>query len=138
MVFTLTPRRMFRGRLKSSYEERLIPLDIHEDGHFSLKISANGSWPMVSLETTSGKNVRSELAYNKGFAKTGFLDADQFSEDSLVARISMQSGHTGKFRLKLNNLGNLSEIQDDVIRMTNKERRQEGLRKLKADSPLNQ
>lgn len=136
MNFTLTPRRMFRGRLRSAYEELRIPLDVPEDGHFSLKVSANHSWPLISLVTDSGKTIRSEVAYNKRFAETGFFDANLFKEDSLTAKVSMQSGHTGQFRLKLNNLGNLDDIQDDVIRRTNKYRRKEGLRVLRADAQL--
>ena len=137
MAFTLTSRRTYRGRLKNPYEELRIPLDVPKDGHFSLEVSARRSWPLISLETSSGKTIRSEVAYNKGFAETGFFDADQFlSEDSPTAKVSMQSGYTGSFKLKLNNLGNLDNIQDDVIRLTNKYRRKEGLRRLKADTQL--
>ena len=137
MAFTLTPRRTFRGRLKSAYEELRIPLDVQEDSHFNLEISAKHSWPLISLETSAGITVRSEAAYNKGFAETGFFDADQhLTEDSLLAKVSMQSGHKGSFKLKLNNLGNLDNIQENVIRLTNKYRRKEGLRKLKADTQL--
>ena len=136
MEFTLTPRKTFRGRLKAPQEERLVPLDVPEDGHFMLKVSANRSWPLVSLETNSGRTVGSEVAFNKGFAETGFFDADQLTEDSLTAKVSMQSDYTGLFRLRLINLGDSDKIQDDVIRITNKFRRKEGLRRLKADSLL--
>ena len=136
MGFTLTPRRTLRGRLKTADEELRIPLDLPEDGHFSLKVSSNRSWPLVSLETSSGERVRSAVAYNKGFAETGFFDANLITKDSLIAKISMQSGYTGKFKLKLNNLGNLDNIQDNIIRLTNRYRRKEGLRKLKADAQL--
>ena len=136
MVFTIIPQRSLRGRLKTAYEELGISLDIPKDGHFSLKVSANRSWPLVSVETSAGKTVRTAVEYNTRWAKTGFFDADQLTGDSLIAKVSMQSGHTGKFRLKLNNLGNLDDIQDDVIRITNKYRRKEGLRRLKADSQL--
>ena len=136
MAFSLTPRRTYRGRLKNAYEELRIPLDVLEDSHFSLEVSTKRSWPLISLETSSGKTVGSEVAYNKSFAETGFFDADQLTGDSLIAKVSMQSSHTGKFKLKLNNLGNLDDIQNDVIRLTNKYRRKQGLRRLKADSKL--
>ncbi len=136
MTFVPTRRRIVRGRLKIAYEDRLIPVDVPDDGHFSLKVYANRSWPLISLETSSGRKLRSELVYNKSFAETGFVDADQFSSDNLMARVSMQAAHTGKFRLKLNDLGTLDDIRDNVIRFTNRQRRKEGLQKLKSDLQL--
>ncbi len=137
MTFTLRSGRRVKGRLQTSGEEKLFDLDVPDDHHFSLKLSAKGAWPMVSLETRSGEMVRSASAYNSRAAETGFVDADQIKGDGLVARVSMQAGHTGAFKLKLEDLGDLDAIRDDVIRFTNKRRRQHGLSRLKADPQLN-
>ena len=136
MTFTLRSGQRVKGRLQSSGEEKFIALDVPNDHHFSLKLSAKGSWPMVSLETRSGDVLRSASAYNSKTAQTEFVDADQLGSDRLVARVSMQAGNTGTFKLKLLDLGDLNTIRDDVIRFTNKRRRQKGLARLKADPQL--
>lgn len=137
MTFTLRSGQRFKGRLQSSGEEQFIALDVPNDHHFSLKLSAKGAWPMLSLETRSGDVLRSASAYNSKTAQTEFFDADQLGSDGLVAKVSMQAGNIGAFKLKLQDLGDLNNIRDDVIKFTNKRRLKKGLPRLKADPQLN-
>ena len=48
----------------------------------------------------------------------------------------MQAGRTGRFKLKLKELGDLDDIRDDVIRITNQKRRKRGLDPLTGDDLL--
>tara|TARA_B100002051_G_scaffold273158_1_gene311392 strand:- start:3944 stop:4657 length:714 start_codon:yes stop_codon:yes gene_type:complete len=138
MTFTLMPGKAFKGTISSAYEEVVIALDVGAKDYFSLNVKAKNAWPMVSLETASGQTILEPSSFNSKKAKTSLVDPDLLDGQSLFARVSMQAGHTGKFKLKLAGQGDLEEIRDDVIKFTNKQRRKRGLDALEADKLLHQ
>jgi uncharacterized protein YkwD len=137
MTFTLTSRRKLRGRLGSPGEQRLIPLKRSAGHHIGLSIKANGSYPLVSIETKSGDVLLDSRAYGPNHAVTTLLDPLISAAEPLVARVSMQPGHTGRFTLKLVDQGDLRGIRRQVLRQTNRVRRRRGLDPLTLNRRLN-
>ena len=127
-----------QGDFPSSGDDLLIPIDVDPEQYFSLKIRSKGSFPLVSIETTSGQTVLEPSSFNRNTAQTPLLDPQLLASDSLVARVSTQGSRAGKFRLKLSRLGDLDDIRDDVIRFTNKQRRKHNLDPLSGDALLHQ
>ena len=138
MAFTLTSRKPLKGSFSDNGEPLFASIAVDEGDYFSLKLRSKGSWPLVSIETSSGMKVLDSSSYNSDQANTALLDPEAVPDVSFVARITNQMGATGRFRLKLNNLGDLEEIRDDVIRLTNRKRRKFGLDPLSGDALLNQ
>ena len=138
MSFSLSSKRTLRDSIRSSGQELLIPIEVKASHHFTLNIKARGSWPLVSIETRSGETILGPSSYNSDLARTPITDPDLIGEQDLFAKVSMQSGRTGRFRLKLKELGNLDDIRDDVIRLTNQKRLKRGLDPLTGDNLLHE
>ena len=136
MSFALSSRRPLKGSIRSAGETLTVPLDREDDHVFSLQIKARRNWPLVSLETASGDTLLEPSMYDSDQARTALIDPDQHGDQPLFAKLSMQAGQTGRFRLSMLDLGDLDEIRDDVIRRTNKKRRKHGLDPFKADDLL--
>ena len=138
MNFSLSAKCSLRGRIHSSGEELMIPIDVDAHHYFNLKIKARGSWPLVSIQSRLGEAILEPSSYNSDLARTRLIDPDLIGNQPLFAKVSMQAGSTGRFTLKLRVLGDLDDIRDDVIRQTNKKRRKKGLDPLIGDSLLHE
>lgn len=138
MSFSLSAKQPLRDSIRSRGQELLIPLDVKKNHHFTLTIKSRNSFPLVSIQNRSGKTVVEPSSYNSNQAKTSLIDPEEIGNQPLFAKVSMQAGRTGRFRLKLSNLGNLDDIRDDVIRLTNRQRRKRGLKRLRGDSLLHE
>ena len=89
-----------------------------------------------ALETRSGDVLLDPIAFDRNKAVTGMLDPALATSESLVARVSMQAGRTGRFQLRLNDQGNLASIRRQVIRRTNRARQRRGLDPLTGNKRL--
>ena len=138
MSFSLSKKQKIRDSLRASGEELLFPIDVKANHYFTLNIKARASWPLVSIQTQSGEKILDSSTYNSDLAHTPLIDPDSIGNQPLFAKVSMQAAHTGRFMLKLKNLGDLDDIRDDVIRITNKKRRKRGLDPLTGDSLLHE
>jgi len=138
MSFSLSSKRTVRDSIRSGGQELLIPIEVKASHHFTLNIKARGSWPLVSIETRSGETILDPSSYNSDLARTPITDPDLIGDQVLFAKVSMQAGRTGRFRLKLKDLGDLDDIRDDVIRITNKKRLKRGLDPLTGASLLHE
>ena len=138
MTFTLSSSISVKDSMSTVGEELQIPIEIENDHHFSLQIRARDDWPLVSIATGSGRSVQNAMSYDSDQARTGLIDPNRIGNQPLVANVSMQGGHTGRFRLTLVDLGNLDDIRDEVVRLTNKRRRKHGLDRLTGDNLLHQ
>ena len=127
MTFKLTAPGAWRGRLRAVDEQLLIPLKRNKGHHIGLRIQSRGLFPLVSVETRSGDVLLDPIAFDRNKAVTGLLDPALATSESLVARVSMQAGRTGRFQLRLNDQGNLASIRRQVIRRTNRVRQRRGL-----------
>ena len=136
MTYTLTSRTSLKGSFSDTGDALLFSIAVDDGDYFSLKLRSKNSWPLVSIETQTGVDVLEPSAYNRNKASTALVDPENFSNVSFVARVSNQLGSNSRFRLKINNLGNLDDIRDDVIRFTNKKRRKFGLDPLSGESLL--
>ena len=137
MSFVLSSKRPRRHSIGSSGQELLVPIDVKSTHHFSLKIKARNAYPLISVQNASGETVLAVSSYSSNQAQTRLIDPDLIGNQPLFAKVAMQAGRTGRFTLKLNNLGDVDDVRADVIRFTNKQRRQRGLPKLRPDSRLN-
>ena len=138
MTFTLLSKGSFKDSLSTGGEELQVPIEIDSDHHFSLQIKSRGNWPLVSIASSSGGSVQDPSSYGSDQARTGLVDPNRIGDQPLVANVSMQGGRTGRFKLKLVDLGNLDDIRDEAIRYTNKRRRKHGLDRLSGDILLHQ
>jgi len=136
MTFKLTARGAWRGRLSAVDEQLLIPLKRNKGHHIGLRIQSSGSFPLVSVETRSGDVLLDPIAFDRNKAVTGLLDPALATSESLVARVSMQAGRTGRFQLRLNDQGNLASIRRQVIRRTNRARQRRGPRGRRGHRPV--
>ena len=136
MSFSLSSKRILRDSIRSSGQELLIPIEVKASHHFTLNIKARGSWPLVSIETRSGETILEPSSYNSDLARTPITDPVLIGDQTVFAKVSMQAGRTGRFKLKLKELGDLDDIRDDVIRITNQKRRKRGLDPLTGDDLL--
>ena len=136
MSFSLSSKRILRDSIRSSGQELLIPIEVKASHHFTLNIKARGSWPLVSIETRSGETILEPSSYNSDLARTPLTDPVLIGDQTVFAKVSMQAGRTGRFKLKLKELGDLDDIRDDVIRITNQKRRKRGLDPLTGDDLL--
>ena len=138
MTFTLSSKGSFKDSLSTGGEELQVPIEIDSDHHFSLQIKSQGNWPLVSIASSSGGSFQDPSSYGSDQARTGLIDPNRIGDQPLVANVSMQGGRTGRFNLKLVDLGKLDDIRDEVIRYTNRRRRKHGLARLNGDSLLHQ
>ena len=136
MSFSLSSKSTLRDSIRSSGQELLIPIEVKASHHFTLNIKARGSWPLVSIETRSGETILEPSSYNSDLARTPLTDPVLIGDQTVFAKVSMQAGRTGRFKLKLKELGDLDDIRDDVIRITNQKRRKRGLDPLTGDDLL--
>ena len=136
MSFSLSSKSTLRDSIRSSGQELLIPIEVKASHHFTLNIKARGSWPLVSIETRSGETILEPSSYNSDLARTPLTDPVLIGDQTVFAKVSMQAGRTGRFKLKLKELGDLDDIRDDVIRITNQKRRKRGLDPLIGDNLL--
>ena len=136
MSFSLSSQSTLRDSIRSSGQELLIPIEVKASHHFTLNIKARGSWPLVSIETRSGETILEPSSYNSDLARTPLTDPVLIGDQTVFAKVSMQAGRTGRFKLKLKELGDLDDIRDDVIRITNQKRRKRGLDPLTGDDLL--
>ena len=136
MSFSLSSKSTLRDSIRSSGQELLIPIEVKANHHFTLNIKARGSWPLVSIETRSGETILEPSSYNSDLARTPLTDPVLIGDQTVFAKVSMQAGRTGRFKLKLKELGDLDDIRDDVIRITNQKRRKRGLDPLTGDDLL--
>ena len=138
MTVILSSSSSFKDSISIGGEELQVPIEIESDHHFSLQIKARGDWPIVSIATRSGASVQDATSYGSDQARTGLIDPARIGNQPLVANVSMQGGRTGRFTLKLVDLGNLDNVRDEVIRFTNKRRRKHGLGRITGDKLLHQ
>ena len=138
MSFSLSSNRSVRDSIHFSGQEVLIPIEAKASHHFTLSIKARGSWPLISIQTPFGRTILEPSSYNRHLARTPVTDPDLIGDQTLFAKVSMQAGRTGRFKLKLKELGDLDDIRDDVIRITNQKRRKRGLDPLTGDHLLHE
>ena len=138
MTFSLSAGQTKKGSIDPGAGGMLIPINVKRNVYFSLFVKAKNRFPKVSLETSSGQRLLEPSSYNSKTSATELFDPDLSNGDSLTARVIMQGGFSGPFKIRMRSLGDLGDIRDAVIRQTNKQRRKKGLDPLTGDQLLHE
>ena len=133
MPFILSKGKSIHGSLQPGDNQQIFQID-KEPGHFfSIKLRSRSISPRITVEKGT-EIVEQSTCYSKQ-CKTGTIDGERYRDDSLIAKVLPMRGG-GDYKIKLIDHGDLDDITSNVIRITNRMRRRNGVKPLKRSQLL--
>ena len=136
MTNFLSKRNPQRVSIDGDLSDKIFSINRKPGRFFSLHFKSSTFFPRITVER--GSDVLTQATCFNSACSTATIDGEKYPDDNLIARVATINGSGGSFKLRLKDHGNLDTITRKVIRLTNRERRREGLDKLSFNSRLQQ
>ena len=134
MTDFLSKGKPLRVSIDGDLSDKTFSIDRKPGRFFSLSFKSSAFFPRITVE--HGTDVLTQATCFNSACSTGTIDGEKYPDDNLIARVATINGSSGSFKLRLKDHGDLDSITRKVVRLTNRERRRQGIDKLSFNSKL--
>ena len=118
-------RGSYTARLKEAGDVDFFPFEVGADAIASFSVDAPDKWPMIDIINQNGDIISKKNGFDSNQAYLQPYENRAGSQE-LRLKISSQTEQTGDYIIEYN-IQSFSDIKEEVVNLTNKERSKSGL-----------
>ena len=118
-------RGSYTARLKEAGDVDFFPFEVGADAIASFSVDAPDKWPMIDIINQNGDIISKKNGFDSNQANLQPYENREGAQE-LRLKISSQTEQTGDYIVEYN-IQSFSDIEEEVVNLTNKERAKSGL-----------